>query len=109
MWITPIHLRQPWRIDLEITNIKKQAAFRLPALKLQIFHSNKKERYDIKNYTRGVLAENQSFAESGENVYLIGGTGRAIAKLHIAAIGSDAKNTDGYTFPAADFAKIRKF
>ncbi|MBQ7291415.1 MAG: hypothetical protein IJW76_06820 [Clostridia bacterium] len=80
----------------------------IPEIKTSLF-PNKKEMYDIKNYTRGVLAENQSFAESGENVYLIGGTGRAIAKLHIAAVGTDAKNTDGYTFPAADFAKIRKF
>lgn len=80
----------------------------IPEIKTSLF-PNEKEMRDIKEYTRGVLSENVGFAESGENVYLIGGTGRAIAKLHIALTGAAQKNTDGYAFTAADIAKIREF
>ena len=64
---------------------------------------------DIQNYTRKVLGENEGFRQMGENVYLIGGTGRAIARLHAAAVGEDAKTLDGYTFLGDDIDKIRAF
>lgn len=70
---------------------------------------NASETDDIRAYTKSVLEENPSFKGAGENVYLIGGTGRAIAKLHAAVTGGDAKNTDGYTFSAEDIGKIRVF
>ncbi len=80
----------------------------IPEIKTSLFPTEK-EMFNIKAYTRSVLAENAGFAMCGENVYLIGGTGRAIAKLHIALLGGGEKNTDGYVFPAADIAKIREF
>ncbi len=80
----------------------------IPEIKTSLFPTEK-EMLDIKEYTRAVLAENAGFAGGGENVYLIGGTGRAIAKLHIALTYAEEKNTDGYAFPAADIAKIREF
>lgn len=64
---------------------------------------------NIKNYTREVLSENGEFSGKGENVYLIGGTGRALARLHTAACGEDVKNLDGYTFSGEDISKIRAF
>lgn len=67
------------------------------------------EILDIQNYTREVLEKNEGFRGMGENVYLIGGTGRAIARLHAAAVGDDAKNLDGYTFSCGDISKIRAF
>lgn len=64
---------------------------------------------DIQNYTEEVLAENGSFRGMGENVYLIGGTGRALARIHAELTGADAKNLDGYTFSGCDIARIREF
>ena len=64
---------------------------------------------DIQSYTKEVLAENESFRGMGENVYLIGGTGRALARLHAELTGADAKNLDGYTFSGEDIAKVREF
>ena len=64
---------------------------------------------DIQNYTREVLAGNSGFCGMGENVYLIGGTGRALARLHAELSGSDVKNLDGYTFAGSDIARIREF
>jgi exopolyphosphatase/guanosine-5'-triphosphate,3'-diphosphate pyrophosphatase len=64
---------------------------------------------DIQNYTREVLAENGGFRGMGENVYLIGGTGRALARLHAELSGGDGKNLDGYTFSGEDIARIREF
>lgn len=63
----------------------------------------------IKDYTREVLFKNPSFEGAGENVYLIGGTGRALAKLHTAVSGKDVKNLDGYTFCARDISEVRAF
>ena len=80
----------------------------IPDIKRTLFPKGA-ELADIQNYTRAVLAENGGFAGAGENVYLIGGTGRAIAKLHSAVVGADGKNLDGYTFAAEDITKIRAF
>ena len=68
-----------------------------------------KEISDIQNYTKSVLEANACFAGKGENVYLIGGTGKALGRLHAALSGDDAKNSDGYTFAGEDIAKIRAF
>jgi exopolyphosphatase/guanosine-5'-triphosphate,3'-diphosphate pyrophosphatase len=67
------------------------------------------EMEDIRAYTKRVLAENEEFRGMGENVYLIGGTGRAIAKLHATVFGADSKNPDGYTFFAEDIGRVREF
>jgi exopolyphosphatase/guanosine-5'-triphosphate,3'-diphosphate pyrophosphatase len=80
----------------------------MPEIKTSLFPSEKEMR-NIQAYTREVLAENEIFRGKGENVYLIGGTGRAIAKLHIALTGADVKGTDGYTFSATDISEIRRF
>ncbi len=64
---------------------------------------------DICDYTKNTLAANESFRGKGENIYLIGGTGRAIAKLHALMNGVNVKNFDGYTFSAPDIEKIRAF
>jgi exopolyphosphatase/guanosine-5'-triphosphate,3'-diphosphate pyrophosphatase len=64
---------------------------------------------DIQNYTKEVLCENSGFRGMGENVYLIGGTGRALARLHAELSGEDGKNLDGYTFSGEDIARIREF
>ena len=63
----------------------------------------------ICDYAKSSLAENERFRNKGENIYLIGGTGRAIAKLHAVMNNINAKNLDGYTFPAPDIEKIRAF
>ena len=63
----------------------------------------------ICNYTKSSLAENERFRGKGENIYLIGGTGRAIAKLHAVMNNINTKNLDGYTFFAPDIEKIRAF
>lgn len=70
---------------------------------------NENEVSAICDYTQSTLAENESFRGKGENVYLIGGTGRAIAKLHALMNGESVKNFDGYTFSAQDIGKIRAF
>lgn len=67
------------------------------------------EKDAIKAYTQSVLAENGYFAGKGENIYLIGGTGKALVRLHAAVTGRDGKNIDGYTFAAQDIALIRDF
>jgi exopolyphosphatase/guanosine-5'-triphosphate,3'-diphosphate pyrophosphatase len=64
---------------------------------------------DIQGYTKEVLAENDGFRGMGENVYLIGGTGRALARLHAELTGAESKNLDGYTFSGEDIAKVREF
>ena len=69
----------------------------------------KKEAERMVAYTQSVLDENTFFGGKGENVYLIGGTGRAIAKMHAAVKGIEVKNTDGYTFDAEDISLIRDF
>lgn len=69
----------------------------------------KSESEDIINYTKQILAENKYFHGKGENIYLIGGTGRAIAKLHAVMNGVNVKNFDGYTFAAQDISSIRAF
>lgn len=80
----------------------------IPDIKRTLFPMGA-EVADIQGYTRAVLAENSGFAGAGKNVYLIGGTGRAIAKIHTAVCGADVKNLDGYTFAAEDIGKIRAF
>jgi exopolyphosphatase/guanosine-5'-triphosphate,3'-diphosphate pyrophosphatase len=70
---------------------------------------NETEILDIQKYTQSVLSENSAFRGKGENVYLIGGTGRALARIHAALSGEDGKNLDGYTFSGEDIAKIREF
>jgi exopolyphosphatase/guanosine-5'-triphosphate,3'-diphosphate pyrophosphatase len=64
---------------------------------------------DIQGYTKEVLSENDGFRGMGENVYLIGGTGRALARLHAELTGAESKNLDGYTFSGEDIAKVREF
>jgi len=80
----------------------------MPEIKKSPFPKGK-EILDIQNYTNSVLAENGGFRGMGENVYLIGGTGRAIARLHAELSGNDAKNLDGYTFSGEDIARVRAF
>ena len=70
---------------------------------------NEAESEDIINYTKKTLSQNESFREKGESIYLIGGTGRAIAKLHAVMNGVNVKNFDGYTFSAHDIKSIRDF
>ena len=64
---------------------------------------------DIQAYTRKVLSQNEAFRGKGENVYLIGGTGKAIARIHAELCAQSAKNLDGYTFSGKDIARIRAF
>jgi exopolyphosphatase/guanosine-5'-triphosphate,3'-diphosphate pyrophosphatase len=64
---------------------------------------------DIQAYTKEVLAENEAFRGKGENVYLIGGTGKALARIHAELSSRSAKNSDGYTFDGEDIARIRAF
>jgi len=80
----------------------------MPEIKKSPFPSGA-EISDIQNYTQEVLAGNGAFRGNGENVYLIGGTGRALARLHTAYTGEDIKNLDGYTFDGSDISKIRAF
>ncbi len=80
----------------------------IPEIKKSLFPKGS-EIDDIKNYTKKVLSENESFRAQGENIYLIGGTGRAIAKLHSVMKNIEVKNFDGYTFEAADIGNIRAF
>lgn len=67
------------------------------------------ETVEIQNYTNAVLAENAGFRSMGENVYLIGGTGRALARLHAELSGEDGRSLDGYTFAGEDIARVRAF
>ncbi len=80
----------------------------IPDIKRSLFPTET-ETFDIKEYTKKVLCENESFRGKGENIYLIGGTGRAIAKLHSVMQNTDVKNFDGYSFSADDIGKIRAF
>lgn len=80
----------------------------IPEIKNSLFPKDT-EIDNIKNYTKEILAQNNGFRGKGENVYLIGGTGRAIAKLHAVMKNVDVKNFDGYSFDAEDIGAIRKF
>ena len=80
----------------------------MPEIKKSPFPSGA-EVEAIAGYTKDVLAENAAFRGKGENVYLIGGTGRALARLHSEISGADTKNFDGYTFSGADISAIRAF
>lgn len=80
----------------------------IPDIKKALFPCGEQSE-SIINYTEETLAQNISFRNKGENVYLIGGTGRAIAKLHAFIKNIDVKNFDGYTFSAEDISDIRKF
>jgi exopolyphosphatase/guanosine-5'-triphosphate,3'-diphosphate pyrophosphatase len=80
----------------------------IPEIKKSPF-PNETEISDIQNYTREVLSQNEAFRGKGENIYLIGGTGRALARLHAEITGDGSRNLDGYTFSAEDVARIRAF
>ena len=80
----------------------------IPDIKKALFPCGEQSE-SIINYTEETLAQNISFRNKGESVYLIGGTGRAIAKLHAFIKNIDVKNFDGYTFSAEDISDIRKF
>ncbi|MGN1096134.1 MAG: hypothetical protein ACI4QR_07065 [Eubacteriales bacterium] len=80
----------------------------IPDIKKSLF-PDETEIKNIREYTKNILFENTLFCGKGENLYLIGGTGRAIARLHSEINGADVKNTDGYTFDTSDISDIITF
>lgn len=67
------------------------------------------EAENMRRYIKNILSENGDFKGKGENIYLIGGTGRAIAKIDAYISGIEQKNIDGYTFDTGNIEKIRNF
>lgn len=80
----------------------------IPEIKKSLF-PNKVETEKIEEYIKDIISDIPDFKNKGENIYLIGGTGRAMAKIDSYISGNDVKNTDGYTFNAANLKGMRDF
>ncbi|MFA9379702.1 MAG: hypothetical protein ACERKO_01460 [Acetanaerobacterium sp.] len=66
----------------------------------------KEEREEILEFVQRQLEPIEWLPESGEHVILIGGTGRAIARLHRGQNAREEENLHGYTFDAEDFDRL---
>ncbi len=80
----------------------------IPDIKSSLFPT-KAQTADIVKYIRDILSENEDFRGKGKNIYLIGGTAKAMAKLYIYMKGDDVKSIDGYSLPASAAKEVRDF
>ncbi len=66
----------------------------------------KPERAEIAQFVQNQFGALDWLSESGEHMVLIGGTGRAIARLHRGQNGREEENLHGYAFDAEDFERL---
>ena len=70
---------------------------------------NKDEKEQITEFAKKQFAFVDWLPESAEHLLLIGGTGRAIARLHRELYGREEEALQGYTFNTEDYAKLLTF
>lgn len=70
---------------------------------------NKEERNELSEFIQKQLSPIEWLADSAEHIILIGGTARAVARLHQHFHKTEEQNLQGYAFPAEDIVKLLQY